>query len=166
MKRYLILACALMVLLGGCSRPEPVWETVDDEVVQPVSAAEAPMEIVFDVPEEAELLGEANCWRAYAHPDGDYPIAARTIAAADLDEAVYAVSGYSAEELRAVLHEGEGRCSFGWYAPETDGGRLYHAEILSDRDYYYALIFDVREDAGTTYHSTEEQVFASFGLIS
>ena len=55
MKRYLILACALMVLLGGCSRPEPVWETVDDEVVQPVSAAEAPMEIVFDVPEEAEL---------------------------------------------------------------------------------------------------------------
>ena len=33
-------------------------------------------------------------------------------------------------------------------------------------DYYYALIFDVREDAGTTYHSTEEQVFASFGLIS
>ena len=51
-------------------------------------------------------------------------------------------------------------------APETDGGGLYHAEILSDRDYYYALIFDVREDAGTTYHSTEEQVFASFGLIS
>ena len=121
MKRYLILACALMVLLGGCSRPEPVWETVDDEVVQPVSAAEAPMEIVFDVPEEAELLGEADCWRAYAHPDGDYAIAARTIAAADLDGAVYAVSGYSAEELRAVLHEGEGRCSFGWYAPETDG---------------------------------------------
>ena len=77
MKRYLILACALMVLLGGCSRPEPVWETVDDEVVQPVSAAEAPMEIVFDVPEEAELLGEADCWRAYAHPDGDYAIAAR-----------------------------------------------------------------------------------------
>ena len=76
MKRYLILACALMVLLGGCSRPEPVWETVDDEVVQPVSAAEAPMEIVFDVPEEAELLGEADCWRAYAHPDGDYAIAA------------------------------------------------------------------------------------------
>ena len=105
MKRYLILACALMVLLGGCSRPEPVWETVDDEVVQPVSAAEAPMEIVFDVPEEAELLGEANCWRAYAHPDGDYAIAARTIAAADLDEAVYAVSGYSAEELRAAIEE-------------------------------------------------------------
>ena len=77
------------------------------------------MEIVFDVPEEAELLGEADCWCAYAHPDGDYAIAARTIAAADLDEAVYAVSGYSAEELRAVLHEGEGRCSFGWYAPET-----------------------------------------------
>ena len=166
MKRCLILACLLMVLLGGCSRPEPVWETVDDEVVQPVSSAEQPMEIVFDVPEEAELLGEADCWRAYTHPDGDYAIAARTIAAADLDEAVYAVSGYSAEELRAVLHEGEGRCSFGWYAPEEDGGRLYHAEILSDHDYYYALVFDVREDAGTAYHSTEEQVIASSGLIS
>ena len=67
MKRYLILACALMVLLGGCSRPEPVWETVDDEVVQPVSAAEAPMEIVFDVPEEAELLGEAYHWTGEFH---------------------------------------------------------------------------------------------------
>ena len=165
MKRYLILACVLMVLLGGCSRPEPVWETVDDEVVQPVSA-EAPMEIVFDVPEEAELLGEADCWRAYAHPDGDYAIAARTIAAGDLDEAVYAVSGYSANELRAVLRDQAGRCSFGWYAPEEDGGRLYRAEILSDHDYYYALVFDVREDAGTAYHSTEQQVFASFGLIS
>ena len=179
MKRYLILACMLMVLLGGCSRPEPVWETVDDEIVQPVSAAEAPMEIVqpvsaaeapmeivFDVPEEAELLGEADCWRAYAHPDGDYAIAARTIAAGDLDEAVYAVSGYSANELRAVLRDQAGRCSFGWYAPEEDGGRLYRAEILSDHDYYYALVFDVREDAGTAYHSTEQQVFASFGLIS
>lgn len=167
MKRYLILACALMVLLGGCSRPEPVWETVDDEVVQPVSAAEAPMEIVFDVPEEAELLGEADCWRAYAHPDGDYAIAARTIAAAGSRRGgVCRVRAIRRKSCSAVLHEGEGRCSFGWYAPETDGGRLYHAEILSDRDYYYALIFDVREDAGTTYHSTEEQVFASFGLIS
>ena len=41
MKRYLILACMLMVLLSGCSRAEVVWETVDDEIVQPVSA-EAP----------------------------------------------------------------------------------------------------------------------------
>ena len=123
MKRYLILACALMVLLGGCSRPEPVWETVDDEVVQPVSAAEAPMEIVFDVPEEAELLGEADCWCAYAHPDGDYAIAARTIAAADLDEAVYAVSGYSAEELRAVLHEGVA-ASAGMRRRRTAGGSI------------------------------------------
>ena len=38
MKRYLILACMLMVLLSGCSRAEVVWETVDDEIVQPVSA--------------------------------------------------------------------------------------------------------------------------------
>ena len=124
------------------------------------------MQLVFDVPEDASLLGESDCWRAYAHPDGDYEIVAQTIPAAGLDEAVRAVSGYSAKELRAVLHEGEGRCSFGWYAPETDGGRLYHAEILSDRDYYYALTFSVREDTGTTYHSTEQQVFASFGLVS
>ena len=93
------------------------------------------MEIVFDVPEEAELLGEADCWRAYAHPDGDYAIAARTIAAADLDEAVYAVSGYSVEELRAVLHEGEGRCSFGWYAPETDGGVNIVATVFPAYDF-------------------------------
>lgn len=165
MKRYLILACMLMVLLSGCSRAEVVWETVDDEIVQPVSA-EAPMQLVFDVPEDASLLGESDCWRAYAHPDGDYEIVAQTIPAAGLDEAVRAVSGYSAEELRAVLREQAGRCSFGWYVPEADGGRLCHAEILSDRDYYYALTFSVREDTGTTYHSTEQQVFASFGLVS
>ena len=146
MKRYLILACMLMVLLSGCSRAEVVWETVDDEIVQPVSA-EAPMQLVFDVPEDASLL-------------------AQTIPAAGLDEAVRAVSGYSAEELRAVLRDQAGRCSFGWYVPEADGGRLCHAEILSDRDYYYALTFSVREDTGTTYHSTEQQVFASFGLVS
>ena len=70
MKRYLILACMLMVLLSGCSRAEVVWETVDDEIVQPVSA-EAPMQLVFDVPEDASLLGESDCWRAYAHPDGE-----------------------------------------------------------------------------------------------
>ncbi len=165
MKRYLILACALMVLLGGCSRPEPVWETVDDEVVQPVSAAEAPMEIVFDVPEEAELLGGRTAGlcaiRTATMPSPCAPSRRQ-------------ISTRRCMPCRAIRRKScarcctreKGRCSFGWYAPETDGGRLYHAEILSDRDYYYALIFDVREDAGTTYHSTEEQVFASFGLIS
>ncbi|MEI3089228.1 MAG: hypothetical protein V8T01_04420 [Oscillospiraceae bacterium] len=165
----MILACALMVLARRLSRPEPVWETVDDEVVQPVSAAEAPMEIVFDVPEEAELLGEADCWRAYAHPDGDYAIAARTIAAADLDEAVYAVSGYSAGTTAGGRWmQGEGRCSFGWYAPETDGGRLYpDVNIVRPRLLLRACRSTApAQDAGTTYHSTEEQVFASFGLIS
>lgn len=166
MKRYLVLLCMLLALLGGCARAEVVWETVDDGIVQPVSAASEPMQIMFDVPEGAELVGLTEDWRAYRQPDGDYTITARTLAAADLDEAVCAVSGYSMDALRAVLRDQEGRCCFGWYVPETDGGRLCRAEILSDHDYYYALVFDVREDAGTTYHSTEEQVFASFGLIS
>ena len=165
MKRWMVLGLsAFLVLLCACARAEMTWETVDDTMEPAVSLADAPMRMVFDVPEQAELLGETAGWCAYAHPEGDYEIVARTIQAASLEEAVFAVSGLPEDELRAVLRSGAGGCDFSWYAGGE--GRLCRAEILSDRDYYYALTFSVREGASSTYHSTQEQVFASFGLVS
>ena len=166
MKRWLVVGCLVMLaLLCGCARAETAWETVDDEIWRPVSA-EAPLVMVFDVPEQAELLGTAQGWRAYAHPDGDYRIVAQTVAAGSMEEAVQKIEGIPAEALRGRIREGERRCSLGWYAVEEDGGYLYRTEILAGEDHYYALTFSVREEDGTTYDSTEEQTFASFGLIS
>ncbi len=169
MKRlwWLIMILAALVQLCACSRAETVWETVDDDLEQE-TVGEAPMRIVFDVPPEAEQVGVLDDCRVYAQGDGDYEITARTLACGDVREVIRAVSGFEPERLRTVLRQ-DGllpQYSFCWYTETDGGGRLYRAEVLADTDYCYALVFGVREGLGTIYDSIEEQVFASFGLIS
>lgn len=169
MRKWGVLACVmLLAALCGCGRAETVWETVDDGLEQAAVQGGTPMEMVFDVPEGAEQIGLLDDCRVYAHPDGDYEITAQVLPGVDVGAVIRMVSGFAPEQLRAVVRQ-EGclpEYSFSWYAGGDGGGRLYRAEILADGAYCYALTCSIREGLGPAYDSMQEQVFASFGLIS
>ena len=170
MRRWMcLLLAALLAAFCGCSRAEQVWETVDDTLDAPASGgAQAPMELIFDVPEDAARTGEGMDCRVYEGPDGAYEIVTQTLPSGDVGEMIRAVSGFTPEQLRAVLRQ-EGptpEYSFSWYAEDEDGGMLYRAQVLVEGDYCYALTFSAREGLWSDYDSTAKQVFASLGLIS
>lgn len=166
MKKFTLIGLCLLFLLCGC-QAEVQWETVDDEIV-PVSAVlEKPYIITFGVPEDTskETLSDQNR-SIYVQENGDFEIISDVIAAASLDEAVRLVSGFGTEEIELLRTERFGlpEYQFAWSSTSDEGGYVSRASLVEDSDYYYALIFSVREGLGTAYDDCATAVFSSFGL--
>ena len=161
-----IILSVLAVLLCSC-RAEVQWETVDDEAVLTSAPVEEPYVITFGVPEDAELEPLTSGSRSlYTQKDGDYEIFSDVIVAPDLDEALRAVSGFGENELDVLRMERFGlpEYRFAWASVSDEGNYVSQASLVEDGGYYYALIFSVREEAGTAYADCAEAVFSSFGL--
>lgn len=165
-KRVWLTGICVALLLSACSTPVQ-WETVDDESVAASSPAEEPYVITFGVPEdvEPEPMQEGNC-SLYVQEDGDYEILSDVIVAPNLDEALRAVSGFGEEELEPLRTERFGlpEYRFAWASSSDEGEYLSEAALVEDGNYYYALIFSVREEAGNAYDDCAQSVFSSFGI--
>lgn len=166
MKKICLLLAGLL-LLCGC-QAEPQWETVDDDVAAVSAPVQEPCAITFGVPTDAteELRSEEADRSIYVQDAGDYEIISDVIEASDLDSAVRQVSGFETKNLDLVETSRFGlpEYQFAWTSESDEGRRISRASLVEDGSYYYALIFSVREGAGTTYDDCAEAVFSSFGL--
>ncbi len=162
----LCVLCLAAALLAGC-QAEVQWETVDDEIVEVSAPAEEPYIIIFGVPEDADLepLSEEGR-KLYVQTDGAYEILSDVVTAPNLDEALRQVSGFGEGEIDVVETRRFGLPAyrFAWASVSDEGSYLSQASLVADGNYYYALIFSVREEEGTAYDDCAEAVFASFGL--
>jgi len=166
-KKVVAVLTILTLFLSGC-RAEPQWETVSDEVpAQPVTAQE-PCVIQFGVPSDAEkqFQTESRDRSVYVQENGDYEIVSDVITAGSLDDAVRQVSGFSPDDLELVqtTRFGLPEVQFAWSSESDEGGYVSRASLVEDGDYYYALIFSVREGLGDKYRDCAQAVFSSFGL--
>lgn len=167
MKKRWLMGLALLPLLSACSAPV-TWETVDDPAVVTVSAAqEEPYLITFGVPEDVvqPVSGEAG-GNLYLQENGDYEIYSEVLTASDKEAAIRMVSGFEAEDLDIVETERFGlpEYRFAWVSASDEGNFVSQASVVEDGDYFYTLIFSVREEAGNQYADCAEAVFASFGV--
>lgn len=157
MKKILIALLAL--LLTGCSAEE-TFETISDEILQPVMAQ--PGQILVNLPGETAMpVMENDSERMYLA--SDYEIYLQTMEAGDLNETIRTVSGYEKDAL-TVMHtqwEGIDRYDFVWSSAGENGDRIGRAAILDDGDYHYVLT--VLRDAETT-QIVWNDVFSSFTL--
>lgn len=162
----LAVVCLLAAALCAC-QAEVQWETVNDEVIEASGPAEEPYVIIFGIPEDAGLepLSE-DCRRLYVQDNGDYEILSDVVTAPNLDEALRQVSGFGEDEIDVVETRRFGLPAyrFAWASASDEGNFLSQASLVADGNYYYALIFTVREEAGTAYDACAEAVFSSFGL--
>lgn len=157
MKKILIALLAL--LLTGCSAEE-TFETISDEILQPVMAQ--PGQILVNLPGETAMpVMENDSERMYLA--SDYEIYLQTMEAGDLNETIRTVSGYEKDAL-TVMHtqwEGIDRYDFVWSSAGENGDRIGRAAILDDGDYHYVLT--VLRDAENT-QIVWNDVFSSFTL--
>lgn len=174
MKKLLIGALAALVLLSGCAGTR-AWETVDDtlgDVVETVASAvgEEPFDILFAVPADAvlETFSQTDTYTVYAHPDGDYQIESLVLQTPDIDEIVSLLTGFSPDAVEKIKTKrfSMPEYRFVWYALSDEGGYLCRADVLTDTEYSYALVFSTRDDTGTTYSACRDEVLSSFGLYT
>ena len=162
-----MLALALTVLLCACAANVPVWETVDDELVCQ-DTARRPSSILYAVPDGAivQTFSASGAPQLCTAPDGSYEITTAVYPSADPKAAIRAFTGFSDEKLSVVktTRFSLPEYQFAWSAATDEGERLYRAAMLCDERYCYVLCFSVPAGSGTDYDSTEQAVFASFGL--
>ncbi len=168
--KKLLCICAVCVLLTACAA-EPTWETVDDTLDQAASArVEDPYQIMFSVPMDAvlETFSRSETSTVYTHPDGDYEIQALVLPETDIDKIVLDLTGFSPDAVQRIETERYAmpEYRFVWYSSSEEGGWLHQADVLTDSDYSYALIFSAREQTGTTYQACRADVMKSFGLYT
>ena len=160
--KYFVLI--LLLMLAGCSA-QPVYETVQDELVQPVSAQ--PKQIHVDLAEEPVLPAmESDGGTLYLC--GDYDVMIHTLPSGDLNRTVEQVSGFAPEDL-TILHTASGeleRYEFVWTSAVDGGEQISRATILDDGDYHYVLSATVGAELIEEYQEIWNGIFESFYLES
>lgn len=162
LKKCWILAF-LPLLLCGCAAEE-TFETVADDIVQPVMAQ--PREITVSLPDDAVApVLEGDSEQVYMAED--YEIVIETLSSGDLNETIQTISGYPKDQLTIMETQWDDvtRYEFVWASAGENGDRLGRAVILDDGDYHYCM--SVLRDAEGTKKSqiVWSEVFNSFALI-
>ena len=160
----IVLLMMLAVLLAGCGKTE-VYETVNDEMVQSVSAQ--PREILFDLAQEPVMPAmESDSGTLYLC--GDFDVLVHTCQSGDLQNTVREVSGFLPEEL-TVIQTGNGevdRYEFVWTSAADLGQQIGRATILDDGNYHYILSATVDAELIEEYQEIWNGIFESFQLAA
>lgn len=161
MKKKIIVGL-LALLLTGCAAEE-TFETVSDDLVQPVMAQ--PREIAVSLPGEVSMPAmESDSGRMYLA--SDYEIYIQTLERGDLNATIQTVSGYEQDSLTVMQTslDGVDRYEFVWTCAGEHGDRIGRGVVLDDGDYHYVM--SVLRDADTTENTqiVWNDVFGSFRL--
>ena len=160
----IVLLVLLAVLMTGCGKTE-VYETVNDEMVQSVSAQ--PREILFDLAQEPVMPAmESDSGTLYLC--GDFDVLVHTCQSGDLQNTVREVSGFLPEEL-TVIQTGNGevdRYEFVWTSATDLGQQIGRATVLDDGAYHYILSATVDAELIEEYQEIWNGIFESFQLAS
>lgn len=160
--KIVVTVLMMSLLLCGCGVQE-TYETIADEMVQPVMAQ--PKQIQVDLPGDvlAPVLKTAG---EQVYLARDHEIIVETRSSGDLNATVAALSGFSAEELTLMQRQQDGcqRYDFVWTSAGEAGDRMGRAVILDDGDYHYCMTV-LRDAAGEEMSQTSwEDVFSSFHI--
>lgn len=162
MKKWLWITLASL-LLTGCGAEE-TFETVSDDIAQPVAAEVR--EIFVSLPPEAVSPAlESEESRMYIC--GDYEIYQQILPSGDVSATVRSVSGYGPENI-TLLETAQGDCrryDLVWASAGEAGDRVGKACILDDGSYHYVLSVLADADTAREYKQVWQDMFASFSLV-
>ena len=161
MKKRLAIALVAL-LLSGCGK-EAVFEIVEDEWVEPVSAEIRQVYVTLP-PEAASPVLEDEAGAVYVC--GDYEVYQQIMLSGDLSATVRAVSGYEPEDL-TLLQTSQGdakRYDFVWASAADSGDRIGKGCILDDGNYHYVLTVLGDSASAEEHRKVWEELFDSFSL--
>ena len=161
MKKLWILVITAL-LLGGCGAEE-TFETVGDEMVQPVIAQQR--EILLRLPEETLLPAMETEGRTLYLCTG-YDVTVQTLDSGDLDATVRQISGFSSGDLTVMqTMSGDFACyEFVWTGAGDLGEEVCRAKIIDDGSYHYVLTASTAASRASELQEIWNGMFETFEL--
>lgn len=159
-KLWILMITAL--LLCGCGAEE-TFESVSDEMVQPVIAQQR--QIQLRLPEETLLPAMESEGRTL-YLCRNFDVTVQTLNGGDLDATVRQVSGFSVEDLTVMqTMAGDYSCyEFVWTAAGDLGEEVYRAKIMDDGSFHYVLTASAAADRVGELQEIWNGMFETFEL--
>lgn len=160
-KCWILLLVAL--LLSGCATSE-TFETVADELLQPVVSSQR--EIVLTLPSSAaaEVMESEDGGKLY-FCEG-YTMTVQTLNGGDSNRTVESLCGYSPDAL-TIMETQDGswkRQEWIWVSVGEGGEQLGRGAVLDDGSYHYCLTVMADAAEAATLEAEWDAVFASFDI--
>lgn len=159
--KKLVWLMVLMMVFSGCGRgEEPVFETVDDEILEPVSAEPKPVSVWL--PDHAAAQTMAQEGECYVWDECELRI--QTLDGGDIRATLEQLTGQSAEKLTVMEYERDGLRIYQtvWSMTGEEGITMGRCMVADDGNYHYcvSLLSPEEVDVAGDY----AQICASFDL--
>lgn len=151
----------LMMCLSGCGNDaEPVFETVDDEIVEIVAAEPAPVSVWLPDGAAAQTMAEAG--ECYVWDECELRI--QTLDGGDIHATLETLTGLSAEKLTVMEYERDGLQIYQtvWSMTGEEGITLGRCMVADDGNYHYCV--SLLSPEATDVAGDFAQICASFDL--
>jgi len=164
MKKCLFLLL-LPLLLTGCGDQE-TYETVSDEILQPVAAIA--QQTVVQLPDGAAVSVMQNDEEGTLYFCQGYTMTMQTMEAGDLNRTVKAVTGYGKDDLQLIRSGSHDAVRYDcvWAAAGEGEDQVGRAAILDDGNYHYVLTCMTGASQAEALQEHWQALFESFSLAS
>lgn len=161
MKIMAIVLCTL--LLSGCAAAE-TFETVSDELVQPVMAQERKITVLLPEDAVTAVMEAGDGSKIYLCDE--HTICVQTLEAGDLKRTIRTLSGFDRDQLTVMqrLCDDGRRYEWVWTAAGEGGDQLCRAAVLDDGAYHYCLTAMADAESAAAVQETWDEVFSSFSF--
>lgn len=159
----IVLLCLL--LLTGCAQ-EPVLETVNDEILQPVmTEAYCP---IFTLPKEAAVTTMESDQNGTIYFCDGYTVTLRTLPAGDVNKTILDATGFSPENLTLVKTRTEDfdRVQCVWSTASEEGEQVGRLTLLDDGVNHHVLTCMTSAGDASKLSSQVQQLMDSFRLVT
>lgn len=146
--KKLVWLLVLMICCTGCVRiTEPVYETVADEIVEPVSADPKPMAVWLPDGAAAQTMVDGEIEKCYTWGESELHLQTRD--SGDIRETLKALTGMDPERLTVMEYEREGLQFYQtvWSMTGEEGVSLGRCMVADDGAYHYCISLISPEDA-------------------
>ena len=149
--KILVWMVVLMMCFAGCGDDaEPVYETVEDEIVEVAAAEPAPVSVWLPDGAAAQTMAEAG--ECYVWDECELRI--QTMDGGDIRATLEKLTGLSAEKLTVMEYERDGVQIYQtvWSCTSEEGITLGRCMVADDGNYHYCVSLlspeeaDVEED--------------------
>lgn len=162
MKKLIWVLVAVMCLVGCGNEAEPVFETIADDVAQPVAAEPAPVSVWLPDGAAEQTMADGQDGACYVWDECELRV--QTLDGGDIRATLEQITGLSAEKLTVMEYERDGLQMYQtvWSATGEEGITLGRCLVADDGTYHYcvSLVSPEEADVGDDY----AQICASLDL--
>lgn len=162
MKKRLVTALALAILLCGCAQTD--YETVSDEYTPLPPGEKAQMVLSFSGDTEVSAM-ESEAQESIYFCDG-FTLTKQTLESGDLDKTLRTVTGFGRDKLNLMTQNQDGfrRYDFVWSCAGEGGDQICRGSILDDGNYHYVVTTMAPEENALQLRAVWNDLFSSFTL--